>query len=198
MTPGCFQPPCRPFGTSPSPHWTAGPTPHPRCRVAAQAPALQATRACLSKRCFSPQCMLLLRSSMECICKLLTGLDSGFRCRTPQPHLAALLHQLRLIRAAAEPLPKLIKLLTNMALGPPQHDSLQKVHERQGPIRAMLLKRLQQQVVPVGARVVRLMSQELQQALQANVTQGEYFFLGMYYVHKPCLPMIGTAACPLH
>ena len=83
-------------------------------------------------------------------------------CQSHTRLVAALLHQMTLIRATAGPLPIFIKLLTNLALGPPQHDSLQKLHERQGPIRAMLLKRLQQQVVPVGARIVRLVSQELQ------------------------------------
>lgn len=116
-------------------------------------------------------------------------------CQSHTRLVAALLHQMTLIRATAGPLPTFIKLLTNMALGPPQHDSLQKLHERQGPIRAMLLKRLQQQVVPVGARVVRLVSQELQETLQARVTQGECFFPRSHSAHKPCSPTVGTAAC---
>ena len=114
---------------------------------------------------------------------------------TPEPRQAALLHQLQLIRARVEPLLIAIKLLTNMALGSPQHDPLQKLHERQGPLRAVLLKRLQQQVVPVGARVVRLMSQEFQQALQAHVIQGECLFPGLEPAHKPCSLTMGTPAC---
>ena len=119
---------------------------------------------------------------------------SAFR-RSHTRLAAAILHQFKDIRAAAEPLPILIRLLTDMALGSPQHDPLQKLHERQGPIRAMLLKRLQQQVVPVGTRIVWLMSQKLQQALQAHVNQGECFSPALYLTRKPCSPTIGTSAC---